>query len=211
MRYALVGDSQGQGVFGPLASYLQAAGHVVVLSRAVPGKAPAWWAADTSLPGQLAGARPDVVVYLVAGNNTDLDPSSYARSAATLVGHARNAGARTVYWLSPALAVREPYASYHNRTASLEPSILASLGARWLDMRPLTTTGHRDDGVHFTSSAYQAWAARLAPMLTASSPLAVLGAGAGTAWWWALPVAGVALFALVALRRRRGAVEYEEG
>lgn len=212
MRYALIGDSQGQGVFPHLRRLLEAAGHTVSLSLAVPGKPPSWWAKSAMLPGQIASARPDVVVFLLAGNNTDFDPASYGRSAATLVGWARSAGAQTVYWLSPAAAVREPFATNHNRTAALEPTVLAPLGVRWMDMRPLTSSGHRDDGVHFTSAAYQAWASRLAPMLT--QPTGLLpsllpqpsATGTSTpAWvWWTLP-AGVAALSLLLVRivRRR--------
>lgn len=211
MRYALVGDSQGQGLFPHLQKHLEAAGHAVTLSRAVPGKPPSWWARDASLPGQLAGAQPDVVVYLIAGNNTDFNPASYGQSVATVVGYARSAGARTIYWLSPGTATKEPFTSNHNRTAEIEPPIMQSLGVTWLDMRPLTLTGHRSDGVHFViPSAYQAWAAQVAPMVLPGAFAlpglpggASLGAGAGSsALWWGL-AAGVAVLGMLLFLRPR--------
>jgi lysophospholipase L1-like esterase len=204
MRYALVGDSQGQGLFGPLSAQLQAAGHVVTLSRAVPGRDPGGWARDTSLPAQLAGAQPDVVIYLVAGNNGDLNPSSYAQKVAALVSMARGAGARTVYWLSPATATEAATSARHEATANMEASIVPAQGATWLDMRPLTRTGHRD-GVHFTSSAYAAWAASVAPSLLPGilpqiPGFATVAAGATIAWWIA---AGVLVLGAVVLLRPR--------
>ena len=204
MRYALVGDSQGQGLFGPLTTQLQASGHTVVYSRAVAGKDPGWWARDTSLPGQLAAARPEIVVYLVAGNNGDLNPASYGAKVAALVATARNAGAHTVYWLSPATATEASTSARHEATANMEASLVPALGARWLDMRPLTRTGHRD-GVHFTSSAYAAWAASVAPSLLPGilpqiPGLATVAAGATIAWWVA---AGVLVLGAAVLLRPR--------
>jgi lysophospholipase L1-like esterase len=203
MRYALVGDSQGQGLFGPLSAQLQAAGHVVTLSRAVAGRDPGGWARDTSLPAQLAGAQPDVVIYLVAGNNGDLNASSYAQKVAALVSMARGAGARTVYWLSPATATEAATSARHEATANMEASIVPAQGATWLDMRPFTRSGHRD-GVHFTSSAYAAWAASLAPYVQPSaipglsSLRGAVTTAATTAWW--LVAGGLVLAAVVLLR-----------
>lgn len=192
MRYALVGDSQGQGLFGPLATRLAATGHTVVLSRAVPGRDPGGWTRDTTLTDQLRATAPDVVVYLVAGNNGDTNATSYAAKVGALIGAARSAGASVVYWLSPATATDPATSARHEATANMEARIVPALGATWIDMRPYTRTGHRD-GVHFTPAAYAAWAAALAPALlspvggTARALVATAGrtiAGAGV--WWAV-------------------------
>lgn len=204
MRYALIGDSQGQGLFGALSAHLASRGHAVVYSRAVAGRDPGGWTRDADLRTQLAAAAPDVVVYLVAGNNGDMNATSYSGKVGTLIGWARSAGARTVYWLSPATATEPSTSARHEGTANMEARIVPGLGATWIDMRPYTRTGHRD-GVHFTSTAYAAWAAALAPALLPSASGAVVGTGTGTgaaSWaWWA--VGGVLALGLVfALRLR---------
>ena len=192
MRYALVGDSQGQGLFGSLATRLAASGHTVVLSRAVPGRDPGGWTRDPTLADQLRATAPDVVVYLVAGNNGDMNATSYAAKVGALIGAARSAGASVVYWLSPATATDPATSARHEATANMEARIVPALGATWIDMRPYTRTGHRD-GVHFTSAAYAAWAAALAPALlpTVGGVARALAdtagrtiAGAGV--WWAV-------------------------
>ena len=192
MRYALVGDSQGQGLFGPLATRLAATGHTVVLSRAVAGRDPGGWTRDPTLADQLRATAPDVVVYLVAGNNGDTNATSYAAKVSTLVVAARSAGASVVYWLSPATATEASTSARHEATANMEARIVPALGATWIDSRPYTRTGHRD-GVHFTSAAYAAWAAALAPALAPTGGGAARAlvdtagrtiAGAGV--WWAV-------------------------
>jgi len=203
MRYALVGDSQGQGLFGPLATRLAATGHTVVFSRAVAGRDPGGWTRDPTLAEQLRATAPDVVVYLVAGNNGDTNATSYGAKVSALIGVARSAGA-SVVWLSPATATDPATSARHEATANMEARIVPALGATWIDSRPYTRTGHRD-GVHFTSAAYAAWAAALAPALAPTGGGAARAlvdtagrtiAGAG-AWWAVVGVLALALaFAL---------------
>jgi hypothetical protein len=197
--YALIGDSQGQGIFRLLSGQLSRLGHTVVFSRAEPGKDPGWWVKDKALPGQLQNAHADVVVFLVAGNNGDFDVARYTEKARTLIQLAKQSGAQTVFWLSPAYATDAATASRHERTAEMERSLIPALGAQWLDMRPYTRTGHRD-GVHFTSSAYATWAEALAPQLT---PTALTLGGGGRRWlgWGALAVGMVTV--AWAVRRAR--------
>lgn len=200
MRYALIGDSQGQGSFGALAQRLEAAGHAVVLSRAVPGRDPGGWTRDTSLPGQLADARPDVVVYFIAGNNGDVNATSYGAKVAALIATARSAGARAVYWLSPATATDPATAARHEATATLEARIVPALGATWIDTRPLTRTGHRADGVHFTTEAYRSLAEEIAARVQPGGVLPSFPMPAPASGWW-LAAAGVVLVGALLLLR----------
>ena len=174
-----------------MATRLVATGHTVVFSRAVAGRDPGGWTRDPTLAEQLRATAPDVVVYLVAGNNGDTNATSYGAKVSTLIGVARSAGA-SVVWLSPATATEASTSARHEATANMEARIVPALGATWIDMRPYTRTGHRD-GVHFTSAAYAAWAAALAPALlptvggTARALADTAGrtiAGAGV--WWAV-------------------------
>ena len=161
MRYALVGDSHDQAVWPLLKKKLEAAGHTVVLQRAEPGWSGARYLQDGKIAGQLRDARPDVVVYHVSSNNNQLNAGAYEPTVAALIRLAKDAGAKTIYWEGPSVAVRAPWSAAHETTAQLEQQIVPRLGAIWIDTRPWTAAGHRSDGVHFEAPAYSLWATAL--------------------------------------------------
>ena len=91
------------------------------------------------------------------------------------------------------------------RDAEEQARVLPALGARWLDTRPFSGSGH-SDGIHFTRTAYADFARRIAAWMEAPETgisLPSTGAGGGG---WAWPVAGAAAVLLIGwvVRRMRG-------
>lgn len=187
MRFALIGDSQGQGTFPALTRILKGAGHTVVLTRAEPGKDPRWWT-QQPLADQLRAAQPDAVVFQLSGNNGERRAEVYRGYAEALL-RAVPSGAR-VWWLSPAYATRQDIETRHRQTWELEKALLPQLGVSWVDVRPWTQTGHRD-GVHFSTTTYAALAERVAQTILVGAlsrppgaPASVMTSKPAQRPWW---------------------------
>jgi hypothetical protein len=198
MRIALIGDSHSQALWPIVRPALAAAGHIVVLQEANPGWSEAKYLSST-LGAKLAGAKPDLVVYELGGNNMKMDMASYRNDALGLVQLAKQAGA-SVLWLGPPssnAAVAASTSARHEATANMQEQ----LGLDWVDSRPYTLSNHRSDGVHFDSTGYNNWAKSVLPQLL----VAASGAGSGTKL--ALVAAGgaslLSLFLVWLWRRRR--------
>lgn len=203
---ALIGDSHSQALWPLVEKALAAAGYEVVLKEANAGWSEASYRSKKpTLPTSLASARPDVVVIALGGNaQPSRGESAYRADVEWLVNAAKTAGAGRIVWFGPATSdarIDPDTASRHEQTAEMQARILPALGVEWHDSRPLTTSGHRSDGVHFTTSAYSRWAQDITSKVTAPpTSLAVLGVPkaaivAGT-------VAVSALLVVLALRIR---------
>lgn len=107
--------------------------------------------------------RPEIVIVSLGGNDRVSSREQYAEDLAWIVSEARAAGARQIVWLGPAFsdASKGPRAAWtgarHEENAELQRALLADLGVRWIDSRPLTQRHHRRDGVHFTRTGYSTW------------------------------------------------------
>ena len=164
-RIALIGDSHSQALWPRLRPALEAAGYTVVLQEANPGWSEATYLQKGGLGERIRAARPDLVVFELGGNNQKMDATNYRKDAEALVLLAQQAGA-SVLWFGPPASdpVRAPEtARRHAATTRLQNGLLTRLGVYWVDSRPFTQTGQRDDGVHFNAAGYANWARAMAP------------------------------------------------
>lgn len=208
MRIALIGDSQGQGLWPHLSKFLQASGHTVVLTRAQPGWGIPSYKKEGQIGAQLAAAAPQLVVYSLGGNNWEFNSAKYAAQVNWAL--AQIPPGAEVLWLGPARATRADVAERHDKTAAMEPGIL---GSRWMDSAPYTQTGHAD-GVHFKSGIYKSWASAIAQHIgvaqevvtAAQAPMAarrgVSRVEVSPYLWWALGGVGILAAALFVRRVR---------
>lgn len=119
--------------------------------------------------------RPEIVIVSLGGNDRVSSPERYAEDLAWVVAQARAAGARQLVWLGPASSDASvgPRAAFtgarHEENAELQRELLADLGVRWIDSRPLTQTHHGSDGVHFTRTGYSTWTAGVLPALESAT------------------------------------------
>lgn len=200
MRIALVGDSHAQALWPRLKAGLEAAGHAVVLSEANPGWSEAKYVSSGNIQTKLHGARPDLVVFELGGNNQKLTAESYKNDAMALVQAAKATGA-SILWFGPPVADAGKASSTsqrHETTANLQSNLLPGLGVSWVDSRPFTRSGHRSDGVHFDAGGYTAWAKAMLPHVLHAKTQDV-------ALLWGV-LGGVSLLGLalvLALKRRR--------
>lgn len=177
---ALVGDSHAQALWPLVEKALAGTGYEVVLKEANAG-----WSENSyrtrkpTLPTTLSAARPDVVLFALGGNaQPSRGESAYRSDVEWLVDAARSAGAGRILWFGPATSdasIAPDTASRHEQVAALQSRILPALGVEWTDSRPFTTSGHRSDGVHFTSSAYADWASQITDRILASTSLSLGG------------------------------------
>lgn len=106
------------------------------------------------------GARADLVIVALGGNNQTMDAAAYKANIQRVLGQI-GLPASKVVWVGPSAvnASRDPEtARRHAATRELQRAILPTLGVRWVDSWPVTQTGQGADGVHFTRDGYDAWA-----------------------------------------------------
>lgn len=194
MKIALIGDSHSQAVFPRLVPLLEAEGHEVVWQVSKPG----WGARSLLSAGSAAPpAETEAVMVSLGGNNHDLSDSYGETVDAFLDGMQ---GLR-VAWVGPAASdasIAPSTAARHEWTARFLGPHLRKRGIAFIDARRFTREGHRNDGVHFTSAAYDRWAdSVLRPFLRsirflppARRGIRVFAWGAGGAaliwglYWW---------------------------
>ena len=195
---ALVGDSHTQAIWPIVSRALTGAGLNVVLQEARPG-----WSEVTfrqkmpELPQRLKDARPDIVVIELGGNGYNKG-AAYEEDLLWLVNAAKDAGADRIIWHGPATTAQgasDTVRARHNQAAEDQRALLPGLGVEWHDSRPLTTTDHRDDGVHFTMTGYNRWANDIT-----SAVLAPATSGVPVGVWVAAALALVVVGAAVAHR-----------
>ena len=186
-RVVFVGDSHGE-VLGPLLrTALLQRGATVPLVLANRGWSTSRYVASGELD-RMRGARPDLVIYELGGNDGPVSAQAYAPALRAAVGAARAAGAREIVWIGPARTAEgatPDTAVRHENNALYQESLLPQMAVRWIDSRRHTYGGHGRDGVHFSRAGYEAWAYGILDDLTesASSPsiglgLLVIGLGA---------------------------------
>ena len=180
MRYALIGDSHAQAVFPQLKNTLEQLGHTVVVSKPKAG-----WTLrnhlDDGLEAILAQSRPDVLVLSIGGNNSDLT-SRYQLVIDEVLRIVKDLGISRVYWISPAWAVRSDVQHRHEWTTNYLKSNLPKR-VRLIDIRPITRTGHRSDGVHFDSSTYTKWSNHVANEVLKINAITLI-----PKWTWIVPL-----------------------
>jgi hypothetical protein len=190
-RVALIGESHEQILWPLLASKLRAAGHEIVYQVANPGWSEARFLKDGDLAARLSTARADVVIFGLGGNNRQ-SGATYTSTVKRLLAIASPA---RVVWIGVPVAVKAPFDRYHADTASEQAAILPGLGVTWIDSRPYTRSGHRADGVHFTS--YRAWADGVGPAVVSavagSPPLASIRVPGPLTFFLGLTLAAVAI------------------
>jgi lysophospholipase L1-like esterase len=155
-RVALVGDSQAEALWPRVQKAMPEV--EFVLSRFQRGWSEWSYKNDGTITQQLATAKPDLVVFELGGNNSFLTDAKYRPNVEWLLDAARNCGARTILWLGPAAATKEPFKSNKEWTRSYQSQFMPNQpGVIWYDDFPHTQSGHVD-GVHFNGRVYDAWA-----------------------------------------------------
>jgi len=158
MRIALLGDSQMQGLAPHLKPALEAMGAEVTHVTANQGWSTARFLGSGVVSSATGGSD---LAILCLGGNDDYGPSEASAYLATLEALRRQIQSPHVLWLGPATSMDTDVEARHLATARLQRELVPKLaGATWLDSRPYTTLHFRSDGVHFTSSGYELWAAR---------------------------------------------------
>ncbi|MEE8385944.1 MAG: SGNH/GDSL hydrolase family protein, partial [Dehalococcoidia bacterium] len=105
------------------------------------------------------GSDRDVIVLALGGN--DFGNRGSTRRNLVRFLRARSPNAK-ILWFGPAHAVEPNVGVRHHLQANDQRIQMPQLGVKWHDSRPWTKRGHRDDGVHFTGSAYTKWADKIA-------------------------------------------------
>jgi hypothetical protein len=191
MRYALFGDSHAQVVFPILESILRDSGHDVVISKPVAG-----WTLQKHLENGfksiLTGSDADALVLSLGGNNSNLSPS-YQQTIDQALQIAKQAGIKKIYWVSPAWAIRDDVQIRHEWTTNYLKSNLPR-HVKFIDIRPLTKSGHRSDGVHFSRNTYEQWAKLVSDRLL--TQLAIIQIPKWT-WWIGGGVIGLSMLTLI--------------
>jgi hypothetical protein len=191
MRYALFGDSHAQVVFPILEDVLRDAGHDVVISKPVAG-----WTLQKHLQNGFAslllGSDVDALVLSLGGNNSNLSPS-YQQTIDQALQIAKQAGVKKIYWVSPAWAIRDDVQIRHEWTTNHLKSNLPRY-VKFIDIRPVTKSGHRSDGVHFNRNTYEQWAKLVSDHLL--TQLAITQIPKWT-WWIGGGVIGLSMFTLI--------------
>lgn len=167
---ALIGNSHAEALWPRLEKRLAGTGYEVVLKETNRGWSEASYRSKKpTLPAALAAARPDVVVIELGGNaQPSGGEAKYRSDLDWLVSAARSSGAGRILWFGPATSdanIAAETAARHDWAAEMQAAALPALGVEWYDSRPITLTGQRNDGVHFTSEAYDRWAGEIAAKL----------------------------------------------
>jgi len=150
-KYVLIGDSHAQVVFPLLQNKLETLGYHVY------SKANAGWSLKKHLENGLstiiATEQPTDIVLSVGGNNFDLT-DNYTNTINSILEIAKNNNVQRLYWVSPTYSIRDDVQQRHEWTSNYLATHLPRK-VKFIDIRPITTTGHQNDGVHYKVSTYQ--------------------------------------------------------
>lgn len=166
VRLLLVGDSHSQALWPRLAPWLESRGHTVT-TLSHPGWSESRYMDDPELWARLADFKPDGVVVELGGNNRERG-TAYRELIQAMVGRLEAAGPKVIWWVGPSAALLDPWKTAHEATAEQQAKLMPLFAqVRWLDSRPFTRGGQREDGVHFTRAGYDRWAAEIKAFLVA--------------------------------------------
>jgi lysophospholipase L1-like esterase len=167
VKVALIGDSQSEALWPRVQKALPQ--HQFVLVRTQRGWAESHYRNEGKLEQQLVDAKPDLVVIELGGNNATLNDVKYQASVDWMLDAARKSGAKSILYMGPAAATKEPFKSNKEWTRSFQKGYLPSQPrVTWYDNFPHTQTG-QVDGVHFGGSTYNTWAAALVPVIDSAA------------------------------------------
>jgi lysophospholipase L1-like esterase len=204
MRIALVGDSHTQITFPLLRDKLEGEGHQVVLEESKPG-----WTArkflSNGIADRLAEVQPEATIFSLGANNYERE-DTFGGRVSQIVGAARAAGSKKVIWIGPPTTnagVRPDIAKNHERTSGYLIPLASELSLIFVDPRPYTLTGQRDDGVHFTRAAYADWVDSMWSDIKRSLSLPLALASPYSWMYWALVPIPILLLAWAVRRRLR--------
>lgn len=152
---AIIGDSQAEGLSGPLRAALVRAGVGPVLGAVTISGITTRGLLDREKPQALM-AHTDAELVIVALGGNDSTTSSYPATLAAFVdAFRRTDGSRPdIVWIGPAFSLREDVDARHEMVSAVQSQVLPGLGVRWYDSREWTQDGHAGDDVHFTREAY---------------------------------------------------------
>ena len=165
---ALIGDSHTEVTFPLIKTLLESQGHRVSAMVSKIGWATYSFNREPSYFSTLLQGDPDTIIVSLGGNNSKLS-SSYGKSVGEFlsnIGYPK----RKVIWIGAAKAIRKDVEDRHEWTSEWLKNNLPS-DVIFIDARPHTMTGHRDDGVHFTRAAYKQWVDGISPQLLSSISL----------------------------------------
>ena len=162
MKIALIGDSHTQVVWPVLTPILEQQGHTITSTQANAG-----WSAkkylSTGAVDRVNQDDPDAVIVGLGGNNHDLS-DRYGETIKEFVDRlGRN---RKIIWMgayTSDLQKAESTAKRHEWTSDYLGRILPKENVFFIDTRPISKTGHRDDGVHFTRDEYKRMVKEMTP------------------------------------------------
>ena len=152
MKVALIGDSHTQITFDLLIPLLESMGQQVVGRVSKPGWGIKSFNNDPSKITPVVQNDPDIIIVSIGGNNFQLDGPKYGAEVSEFLQRL-DYPKRKIVWLGPLYATREDVDKRHRWTNDWLTKNLPR-NINYVDLYPFSTSGHRDDGVHFTRSAY---------------------------------------------------------
>lgn len=160
MRTILVGDSHMQALGPRLTELMEPLGVDVVDVLANPGKSTEWYAQQNLVARAVAQHTPDVVVFILSGNDQCWGEVRQEAAACELI---RQAGGARVVWVGPPSAMEPSVDRRHVCSTDYSKAVMRRLRVPFIDLRPLTPLDkHRSDRVHFTVGGYDEMAHSLA-------------------------------------------------
>jgi hypothetical protein len=194
MKYALFGDSHSQAVFPIVSESLNRLGNEVI------AKSKAGWTLkkhlEDGMEGIIASFSPDVLVLSLGGNNQDLS-DGYQQQIDRVLALVKRYGIKRVIWVSPAWAIRSDVQVRHEWTTNfLKKNLPRKI--ELIDIRPITKTGHRSDGVHFESSKYREWAELVSKHLLTKNAITLI-----PRWTWGVSTLIVILGLGISVLKRK--------
>ena len=171
MRALLVGDSHMQALGPRLTELMEPFGVDVVNTLTNAGKSTVWYADQQLVERAVLTDAPDVVVFVLGGNDQCWGEVEQERAMRALVAQA--APARVV-WVGPLSAAVPDVDRRHACSTSYSRAVARKLRIPFLDLRRYTPHDMYRDGVHLTAAGYDQFsldiAERLADLIRGRSP-----------------------------------------